>query len=113
MSSSDTHVFLEKDIRVTDDHQYIVLIAYDISSNKRRNKISTLLKSFGFRIQYSVFEATLSRDSLKTLREKIVNYLEDHDNLKIFCLANSSKAWEYGRSDLESKSFTDTKIIIC
>ena len=113
MSPSDTQGFFEKDIKVTDSHQYMVLIAYDISSNKRRNKISTLLKSFGFRIQYSVFEATLSRDSLKTLREKIVNYLEEHDNLKIFCLANSSKAWEYGKSDLESKSFTDTKTIIC
>jgi CRISPR-associated protein Cas2 len=113
MSTSDTHVFLEKDIRVTDDHQYMVLIAYDISSNKRRNRISTLLKSFGFRIQYSVFEATLSRDSLKTLREKIVNYLEEHDNLKIFCLANSSKSWEYGRSDLEKDNLIINKLIVC
>ena len=113
MRASDTHRFLEKCIKVTDDHQYMVLIAYDISSNKRRNRISTLLKSFGFRIQYSVFEATLSRDSLKTLREKIVNYLEEHDNLKIFCLANSSKSWEYGRSDLEKDNLIINKLIVC
>ena len=113
MSTSDTQFFFEKDIKVTDSHQYMVLISYDISSNKRRNRISTLLKSFGFRIQYSVFEATLSRDSLKTLREKIVNYLEEHDNLKIFCLANFSKSWEYGKTDLESNNLTDNKIMIC
>jgi len=37
----------------------IVVIAYDIKSNKRRKKIEKLLKDHGQRINYSVFECNI------------------------------------------------------
>ena len=31
------------------------IVAYDISSNKVRNKVSNILTKYGYRVQYSVF----------------------------------------------------------
>ena len=31
-------------------------VAYDITDDKRRNKVAKILKDFGKRVQYSVFE---------------------------------------------------------
>ena len=40
----------------------IVLIAYDVTSDRRRSKIARLLANHGERIQYSVFECELIPD---------------------------------------------------
>lgn len=39
----------------------LYLITYDISCNKRRQKISDLLEGYGSRVQHSVFECVLNR----------------------------------------------------
>lgn len=113
MKNLTSQCFLETDIKVTEDQKYRVVIAYDISSNKRRAKISTILKKFGFRVQYSVFEATLNRKTLAYLRGQIEHYLEEHDNIKIICLANASKSWEHGNNKLEKNRFTNESLVIC
>ena len=50
----------------------IYLISYDITSNKKRYKISKLLKGQGaVRLQKSVFAIHLSRTGLKGLRQSL------------------------------------------
>lgn len=47
-----------------------VVISYDISDDRRRNKIARLLEGYGYRVQYSVFECELDgRQLLKLQRE--------------------------------------------
>ncbi len=49
--------------------QYIIV--YDISSNKERRAVDKILKSFGFRVQKSVFVCTLRRRDREVLRKKL------------------------------------------
>ena len=39
-------------------------VAYDITDDKRRNRVAKILKDFGTRIQYSVFECDTDRRAL-------------------------------------------------
>jgi CRISPR-associated protein Cas2 len=48
-----------------------VVIAYDIVSDRRRNKLVKVLKDYGHRINYSVFECEIKRKSLLELKEEI------------------------------------------
>jgi len=50
----------------------IVLIAYDIPSNRRRARVSKLLTGYGERIQFSVFECHLTTARYLELRNRLV-----------------------------------------
>lgn len=53
----------------------LYVITYDIPCNKRRRKTAQLLEGYGQRVQYSVFECSLSdrqyRELQKRLRKKV------------------------------------------
>ncbi|WP_257210549.1 CRISPR-associated endonuclease Cas2 [Actinomyces ruminis] len=55
----------------------MVIIAYDIASNRRRNKLATYLKGWGYRIQESVFQLRLSADDLDEVRQHILGIIND------------------------------------
>ncbi|MEA3451724.1 MAG: CRISPR-associated endonuclease Cas2 [Bacteroidota bacterium] len=64
-----------------------IVIAYDIGNNKRRRKIADFLSSYGYRMNYSVFECMLSEIQLSELTtglEKLMNKL--HDSILIYPL---------------------------
>lgn len=57
-----------------------ILVCYDISSDKRRDKIAKACESYGARIQFSVFECPLDELRLQQLRgelEALINRDED------------------------------------
>ncbi|MCS7059435.1 MAG: CRISPR-associated endonuclease Cas2 [Meiothermus sp.] len=57
-----------------------LVIAYDTPSDSRRAKLARLLKGFGERRQYSVFEARLTREQwahLKGQLEQLVDQKQD------------------------------------
>ena len=43
------------------------VIAYDLSDNKERNRVSKLLKGYGFRVQKSLFEIRATKTTLRQL----------------------------------------------
>ncbi len=47
------------------------VISYDIESNKIRTKLAKLLEGYGIRIQYSVFECSLSDKRFTKLYQEI------------------------------------------
>ena len=55
----------------------MILISYDISDNKLRNKFSKFIKKYGIRIQYSVFEITNSKRMLNNISCEIKNKFEN------------------------------------
>jgi len=64
------------------------LISYDISNDKRRNRVAKILVNVGTRVQYSVFEIIVNKLRLeKTLfkLKKVVNLDEDSIRLYHFC----------------------------
>jgi len=52
------------------------VVAYDISSDKRRTKVHDTLLAYGEWTQYSLFECFLTRKQLIILRSKLAPYLD-------------------------------------
>ena len=58
----------------------LIVVAYDISSNKRRKNVSDLLEQYGARVNYSVFECLMAAGPLKKLKagiEGLINNKQD------------------------------------
>ena len=72
-----------------------LVIAYDTPDDRRRARLAKLLKGFGERRQYSVFEARLTREQwahLKGKLEALVN--KDEDVL-------AGRTWRIGHEGLK------------
>jgi len=57
-----------------------VLVAYDISDDKRRTRVFKTLLDFGNHVQYSVFVCELDQRELVTLHERlrtVIHHTED------------------------------------
>ena len=66
------------------------VISYDIPDDKRRNQLAKVLKGFGTRVQYSVFEAHLSRTQYAELKRavtRVINLSEDSVRYYALCVA--------------------------
>ncbi len=80
--------------------QHFVAISYDIPDDRRRGKMCKLLKDYGERVQYSVFECVLRPDDLKRLRERLKPLLVlEEDDVRFYRLCESCrrKATVWGR----------------
>lgn len=49
-------------------NKQLVVVAYDISNNRRRKKVADLLLKNGTRVNYSVFECFLTKNELEKLK---------------------------------------------
>jgi CRISPR-associated protein Cas2 len=56
------------------------IIAFDVSSNKRRRKLTDILIKVGYRIQHSVFEARLKSSELKDTLQKIEDVISAEED---------------------------------
>lgn len=48
-----------------------VVVSYDISDTKRRNRVAKIMEGNGYRVQYSVFECELDARQLMTLQRRL------------------------------------------
>ena len=60
------------------------VIAYDISDDKRRERIARVLLQFGERVQKSVFVAILDKEQQSELRRELGVLLRRNDTLEWF-----------------------------
>jgi len=49
----------------------LMIISYDIGSDRRRRKVAQILEGHGFRVQYSVFECDLDARRLAELQRRL------------------------------------------
>lgn len=69
---------------------FFYVIAYDISDDKRRKKISDLLEGYGQRVQYSVFECLLTKKKYKELQDRLQRVFQPgEDNIRFYPLSKS------------------------
>jgi len=67
-----------------------IVVSYDITDDKRRNKVADTLKNYGTRVQYSVFECLLDVAYLEKLtRELSVLINKEEDTVRIYRLCQS------------------------
>ena len=90
----DTEQNMEKTLK------YYVLVIYDISSNKKRAKLAKTMKSFGFRVQKSAFEARLSEGKYNKLLSKLNLFnTEGNDSIRIYKIRGTGAITVIGKDD--------------
>ncbi len=73
-------------------------IAYDIPDDGRRVKVANLLKSFGERVQLSVFECWLAPGQLQQLKQLLQKKLElSQDSVRIYPIGGTVEVLGQGR----------------
>lgn len=83
--------------RLVSAKQFIV-VSYDISDDRRRTRVCHLLKDYGQRVQYSVFECQLRPKDFKRLRERLRPLLDlAEDDVRFYRLCEvclpKAKIW--------------------
>ncbi|MGH9361780.1 MAG: CRISPR-associated endonuclease Cas2 [Thermoanaerobaculia bacterium] len=76
-----------------------VVIAYDISSDRRRKKVADLLSNVLIRVQLSVFEGDVPPEVLERWVKKAVRLLDaETDSLRVYrlCAACAPRVDVYG-----------------
>lgn len=62
------------------------MISYDISDDKTRRMAYAVLKDYGERVQYSVFECDLTKSEFTRLRTLLTDIITDDDSLRWYPL---------------------------
>lgn len=71
------------------------VIAYDISDDSRRNRVACVLKDFGSRVQYSVFECSLDRDTLENILAELKPLMDmSTDRIHVYAICENCSARE-------------------
>lgn len=61
------------------------LVTFDITNNKRRNRVAKECLAYGFRAQKSVFELFLDTNQLNLFEEAMLNHINpDTDSIRIY-----------------------------
>ena len=58
-----------------------IVVAYDISDDKRRTKLHKALMNFGAPVQYSVFECILGKEGLKKMKAAVGKVIKGEEDL--------------------------------
>jgi CRISPR-associated protein Cas2 len=76
------------------------VVVYDISCNRRRNRLRKFLKELGIRSQKSVFECRLLRHEIPEIRQYCRDHLDlEEDSVRLYRICESciSKAVIQGK----------------
>ena len=66
------------------------VISYDIPDDQRRNRLAKTLKGFGTRVQYSVFEAHLTRSQFEQMKQAVSSVIDpDKDAIRYYALCRT------------------------
>ncbi|WP_296865631.1 CRISPR-associated endonuclease Cas2 [Thermosyntropha sp.] len=77
--------------------EFLVLIIYDISEDKKRNRLAKMLSNFGVRVQKSAFEAWLNQKQYDKLIMRLdkIEY-DENDYLRVYKLTGFSEVKTWG-----------------
>ena len=66
------------------------VISYDIPDDRRRSQLAKVLKGFGTRVQYSVFEAHLNKRQYEELKRAVERLIEPaEDSVRYYALCSA------------------------
>lgn len=76
--------------------KYLVVVIYDIVDDKRRNKLSKYLQSYGIRVQKSCFECLLDLKLYNKLIKQLPKFISSEDLLRVYRLTGSMEVITWG-----------------
>jgi len=66
-----------------------LVISYDVVDDQKRKKLADILKDYGRRVQYSVFECDLENRYIKQMIREASAYIDEReDSLRIYRLCH-------------------------
>lgn len=66
------------------------VISYDIPNDRRRGRLAKVLKGFGTRVQYNVFEAHLTRTQYEDLKHAVTGVIDlSEDSVRYYALCGN------------------------
>ena len=74
------------------DRDMLTVFAYDISQDRRRQKVARILEKVAARVQDSVFEVRMSRAEAQRTATAIEPHLAPGDSLRLYTLAAAGQA---------------------
>ena len=89
-----------------------VIVAYDISDDRRLRRVAAMMKDYGTRVQRSVFECNLGREGLRDLIvdiKALINRRRDRVQIYHLCRACQQRFENYDQGSLTE----DTDVYIC
>jgi len=66
------------------------VVCFDISDDKKRRIIGDILSEFGVRVQRSVFEIEINKNSLKKILAEIEKYIDKDDSIRFYPMHNDT-----------------------
>ncbi len=80
------------------------VICYDISDPKVWRKVYKILKSYGIRTQYSVFETSISEETVRKIIEDCEKVIDKNDKIFAFKVKDYKNIIRIGGEDLLKKN---------
>jgi CRISPR-associated protein Cas2 len=62
----------------------LTVIAYDVTDDRRRTRISNFLEDYGTRVNYSVFECELNSEEFEQLQARLTDLMDTHEDRIVF-----------------------------
>jgi CRISPR-associated protein Cas2 len=76
--------------------KYHIVVIYDISDNKKRNKVVRILKSYGFRVQKSCFETVIERKKYDKLLKRLEPFGTPGDSIRVYKIRGENAVTVFG-----------------
>lgn len=77
--------------------EFVVLMIYDITDNKRRAKMVKCLESYGTRVQKSAFEGLLTQKQYEKMMKAAQNLIEeDEDSFRVYVVDKLLNTYSWG-----------------
>ncbi len=86
-----------------DKTRMYVIVAYDITNTKLRNKIVKILEKYGFRVQKSVFETYIKPNQFEEMKRKLKGVLNlakkkrknlgPNDSVRFYFISKTGEDW--------------------
>jgi CRISPR-associated protein Cas2 len=86
------------------------MVTYDIVDDGIRREVYNILKNYGIRVQYSVFECWLNESQLAALRNQLIKLIEPKDSLRWYPLCKWCRNGVYWQG--QGKPATDDGFIL-
>ena len=89
-----------------------VVIAYDIQSDRRRRRVEKILKGFGQRVNFSVFECEMTQVEFERVGREIVSIINRRtDAVLYYPLCNACRSRRSRAGNTASGKRNDTTVI--
>ncbi len=80
----------------------LYIVSYDITDDRKRNRLSKIMLNFGARVQYSVFECNMDNELFEKMTKRIEKIISNEDSVRVYTLCAKCKGVVkiFGRGNL-------------